>query len=230
MANTNAMRVDISKIHAVSRLLKEIVNYPGHVKRASSPEYTKAHKYLVKEKDLPCLACGVKNSTLDDPKQNPYGAKQLETHHHNIEWALANAIDLKKFNARVVAHMRARPYHDPIYDKAFTQDQLLDWVDHHLDNLWVICDVHHRGAFFGIHEITFPIWGPQDLIRDDFVYIPGKDGALGKTAKDALAFKPPSAKKDAAKKKAAAKKPSAKKATAKKSAVKKATKKPGAKA
>ena len=27
--------------------------------------------------DLPCLACGVKQSTLKDPKQNPFGAVQI---------------------------------------------------------------------------------------------------------------------------------------------------------
>lgn len=192
MPNTQS-KVDISKVHAVSRLLREIVNYPGHVARKSSPQYTAAHKLLVKEKDLPCLACGVRNSTLNDSKQNLHGAKQIETHHHIVEWALANALDLKKFNDRVVAHMRARPHHDPIYDKDFTQTQMLEWVDHHLDNLWVLCDVHHRGGLLGIHEITFPIWGPQDLVRDDFEYIPSKSEGPSPTAKKAMEFLPPSA-------------------------------------
>lgn len=204
----NAAKVDISKIHAVSRLLHEIVNYPGHAARKSSPEYVKIHKELTKKRDLACLACGVKNSILQDPKsrndpaKNPHGAKQMETHHHIVEWALANALDLKKFNERVVKHMRYRPHHDPIYDKDFTRDQMLEWVDHHPDNLWVLCDVHHRGALFGIHEITFPIWGPQDLVRDDFEYIPSKTGRESPTAKKAMAFKPPSASKKKARRKA----------------------------
>lgn len=164
----------IGKIHAVSRLLQEIVNYPAHVARTNSPEYTAIHKKLVHELDLPCLACGVKKSTLQDKTQNKFGAKQLETHHHVVEWALANALDVKKFNERVVAHMRSRPHHDPMYDQDFTQDQMLKWVDHHPDNLWVLCDVHHRAKLYGIHSITDPIWGPQDLIREDFKYIPGE--------------------------------------------------------
>lgn len=191
--NTRAQKADVSKVHAVSRLLKEIVDYPGHVKRKSSPEYRKAHDYLVKKKDLPCLVCGVRDSTLRDPKQNPFGARHMETHHHIIEWALANAIDLKKFNERVVRQLRAKRHHDPIYDKDFTQRQLLEWVDHHHDNLWVLCNVHHRAARLGIHEITFPIWGPQDLVRDDFEYIPAKRKGASPTARKALAFRPPSA-------------------------------------
>jgi hypothetical protein len=36
---------------------------------------------------------------------------------------------------------------------------------HHVieDNLWVLCDVHHRAKFLGIHEITYPIWCPMDF-------------------------------------------------------------------
>ena len=45
----------------------------------------------------------------------PYAARHIETHHHTIEWALANAIDTKKFNERIVRRMRLRPAHDPIY-------------------------------------------------------------------------------------------------------------------
>ena len=32
----------------------------------------------------------------------------------------------------------------------------------------MLCDVHHRAQYFGIHEITDPIWEPVDLLRDDF--------------------------------------------------------------
>ncbi len=186
--------VDISKVHAVSRLLREIVNYPGHAARKNSPEYSKAHKHLVDELNLPCLVCGVTKKTLGDPGKNPAGAKQMETHHHIVEWALANAIDLKKFNDRVVRHIRAKKYHDPIYDADFTQEQLLEWIDHHEDNLWVLCDVHHRHALLGIHEITYPIWSPQDLILDSFDYIPSDAGGISPTAKAAMDLRPPSAK------------------------------------
>lgn len=49
-----------------------------------------------------------------------------------------------------------------------TKQEVLDWVDHSEDNLWVLCDVHHRHKFLGIHEIPYPIGCPQDLLSPKF--------------------------------------------------------------
>lgn len=38
------------------------------------------------------------------------------------------------------------------------------WIDHHPDNLMVLCDVHHRHAGVGIHAVTAPIWRVQPLL------------------------------------------------------------------
>ncbi len=158
----------VAKIHSNARLLKEIAFYPAHDVRKETPEYTRAHKHLTEELDLPCIVCGVKHSTLGDPKENRYSAKAMETHHHVIEWALANAIDVDKFNKAILPNLRHRHQDRNEYHSPFTQKQVADWVDHHEDNLWVLCDVHHRAKYLGIHEITFPIWGPMDLLRPDF--------------------------------------------------------------
>jgi hypothetical protein len=64
--------------------------------------------------------------------------------------------------------LRARHPNKERYRQAFTVDEVKAWVDHDEDNLWVLCDVHHRAKYLGIHEITYPIWGPVDLLRDDF--------------------------------------------------------------
>jgi hypothetical protein len=61
--------------------------------------------------DLPCLVCGVRNSTLKNKSKNPHGAKQLETHHRIIEWALANAIDPGKFNNAIRPKSRPQAHH-----------------------------------------------------------------------------------------------------------------------
>ena len=50
----------------------------------------------------------MKYSTLKDKTQNRYGAKAMETHHHVIEWALANAIDPAKFNRSILPHLKLR--------------------------------------------------------------------------------------------------------------------------
>jgi hypothetical protein len=156
--------------HEVERTLSEQVFYPAHDARTESPEYAKAHHHLVVELDLPCLICGVRNSTLKDPAQNRHKARDMETHHHIVEWALQNAIDLAKFNEHVWPNLKAR--HPGKYDEPFTQQSMLDFIDHSEDNLWVLCDVHHRHSLVGIHAITAPIWGAQNLVRDDFTYIP----------------------------------------------------------
>jgi len=170
--------------HVVRRLLDEQAWYPEHDKRQSSPEYRKAHEKLVAASG--CLICGVTKDILDNEskrenlKLNPYGAKQLETHHHVIEWALANAIDSEKFNRLVLPHLKARHSNNPQYTKPFTREEISAWVDHSEDNLWVLCDVHHRAKWFGIHEITDPIWGPQDIFDDD--YLAHVRAAIAKTS------------------------------------------------
>jgi hypothetical protein len=155
-------------INEKRRLLSEIAFYPKHAKRTETPEYKKVHRDMVNKKDLPCLVCGVQNSTLKDPKRNTYGAKQMETHHHVIEWALANAIDVGKFNRIMRPNLAHKHPDNPDYKKQMSEQQVRDWVDHSSDNLWVLCDVHHRAKYFGIHEITYPIWCPMDLLEPDF--------------------------------------------------------------
>jgi N-methylhydantoinase A/oxoprolinase/acetone carboxylase beta subunit len=157
----------VAEFHGSRRKLDELDFYPAHDERKETPEYVKAHKHMTVELDLPCIVCGIKRTTLDGGK-NRYGSKAMETHHHVIEWALANAIDVDKFNKAILPNLRHKHPDRREYSQPFTQKQVADWVDHSEDNLWVVCDVHHRAKFLGIHEITFPIWGPMDLLRDDF--------------------------------------------------------------
>jgi len=156
------------EVHQNARLLREVAFYPAHDPRKETPQYKAVHRKLVVEEDSPCLICGVRNSTLKDNAKNLYGAKQIETHHHVVEWALANAIDVNKFNSQLLPHLRARHKDRKDYQTDFTDDQVKAWIDHDPDNLWVLCDVHHRSSYFGIYEITDPIWGPMNLLRDDF--------------------------------------------------------------
>ncbi len=181
----------VQAIRKNPRELDEIAFYPAHDKRRESPAYKKVHDKMVRDEDRPCLICGVRNSTLRDPKANTYGAKAIETHHHVIEWALANAISVEKFNKHMLPHLRKRHPDSHEYSQDFTQEQILDWVDHDEDNLWVLCDVHHRAKYLGIHEITFPIWGPMDLLRDDFEdYVRTEIGKLKGKKRPTLRKKP----------------------------------------
>lgn len=175
-AKKSTTGTDLAQYHAVQRLLEEKAFYPPHDKRIESPAYAKVHKQMTVTEDQPCLVCGVRHSTLSDRSKNPFGAVQMETHHHIIEWALANAIVPKSFNTHVRPGLARRAADrkppidpifkefDPLYARDMNAKEIRDWVDHSPDNLWVLCDVHHRHKFVGIHAITYPIWGPQDLV------------------------------------------------------------------
>jgi hypothetical protein len=94
---------------------------------------------------------------------------------------------------------------NPDYKSTMTEQQILDWVDHSSDNLWVLCDVHHRAKYFGIHEITYPIWCPMDMLEphfDAYVHTELKKEA----AKDKKPPKKTGSKKASSKKKKKAKK------------------------
>lgn len=156
--------------HLQHHTVDELQFYPAHDQRRESPDYAKVHKNLTETLDLPCLVCGVQHSTLGDTKKNRYGAKQMETHHHIVEWALQNAIDVDKFNQTLRPHLAHRHPNDDTwhYEQKFDAKKVRAWVDHSEHNLWVLCDVHHRAKYLGIHEITYPIWAPMDMLRPDF--------------------------------------------------------------
>lgn len=158
----------------LKRTLSEDVLYPPHAPRTESPEYKAIHKKMVVDEDRPCLVCGVRNSDLKDPKRrddpaiNPYGAKAIETHHRLIEWALAGAVDLAKFNARILPGLLHHTGDTTTFGHDFTQEEMEAFVDHGEQNLWPICDKHHRSPRIGIHAITGPIWGVQDVLKDGY--------------------------------------------------------------
>ena len=64
---------------------------PGHPDRFATEEYRQTRHLLIVVLDTPCEICGVRNSTLSDPDQNPHGSKSLETHHYPIQRELADA-------------------------------------------------------------------------------------------------------------------------------------------
>lgn len=151
------------------RTLRETAHYPPHPPRAETPLYAASHHQLVYIEDRPCLVCGVRNSTLADPTHNRWGATALETHHRIVEDSLALAVDLSKFNARVLPGLlRTHPDKPEKYGHPFSQDEMLTWIHGDADHLWVICSVHHRHPLVGIHAITYPIWTAQDLLLDSF--------------------------------------------------------------
>lgn len=139
---------DEVQAHIVKRTLHEVVAYPAHPPREESAEYRRVHHHLIVVLDEPCWICGVRNSTLNDPTKNPFGAKAMETHHVALEWALEGAAD----PAKVL---------EEFPDMGAADDPHLRlWLDSE-GNMLVLCDVHHRDGYAGIHSITYPVWRSQ---------------------------------------------------------------------
>lgn len=147
--------------HQVTRHLAESVMYPEHQARKASAEYRRVHHHLIYDLDEPCWICGVRHSTIGDPEENPRGAKEMETHHFRVEWALANAVD----PAKILADFPAMGAAD--------NEHLRAWLDSE-GNMLVLCDRCHRDGHYGIHSITYPAWVAQKWMRDDWDLVRGE--------------------------------------------------------
>lgn len=100
----------------------------------------------------------MRNSTLGDPKQNLFGALDLETHHYPIERCLLDACDPKKIAV--------------VFPQVKDRATLEDFIDSEA-NMMVLCDVHHRHPFFGIHHLVGPdfyvqpfLYGGYQIVSD----------------------------------------------------------------
>lgn len=139
----------LSRVHATVEGVATVEMTPPHPPREETPEYEKAHHHLTKVLDSPCAMCGVRNSTLHIPAENPFGATALETHHYPIERSLLDACDPKKVGV--------------VFPQVKDQMSLEEFVDSE-HNLMVLCDIHHRHPLHGIHHLT-----PQDFFVQPFL-------------------------------------------------------------
>lgn len=140
----------IDEVHSTVVSVASVEMTPPHPPREETAAYTKAHHHLIYDLDSPCAMCGVRHSTLNNPKENPFGAKSLETHHYPIERSLAHACDPKKVGL--------------VFPQVKDHESLEAFIDS-ADNLMVLCDVHHRHPLHGIHHLT-----PQDFFVQPFLW------------------------------------------------------------
>lgn len=139
----------LAHVHATSEGVAAVEMTPPHPPREETPEYNRAHHRLIYELDEPCAMCGVRHSTIDDPRHNPFGATALETHHYPIERSLLDACDPAKVGL--------------VFPQVKDMESLNAFVDSE-HNLMVLCDVHHRHPLHGIHHLT-----PQDFFVQPFL-------------------------------------------------------------
>lgn len=140
----------LTHVHQTTFDVAEVEMTPPHLPREETPIYAKTHRHLVYTLDTPCAICGVRNSTLKDPKENPFGAAAIETHHYPIERSLLNACDPKKVHV--------------IFPQVKDYASLEAFIDSE-ENMMVLCDIHHRHPHYGIHHIL-----AQDFFIQPFLY------------------------------------------------------------
>jgi len=150
--------------HEINKKMVEDYFVPGHEPRNQSDIYRRSHDALIKYGDTPCFICGVKKSTLNDPAQNLHGSKQMELHHWIIEWSLANCTDFGKLKS-------VHPDF-PDWDKVNVNDPTtFKYFVDSVYNAMILCDVHHRATYRGIHAIEYPIWLMQKFVKQEFKLI-----------------------------------------------------------
>jgi hypothetical protein len=128
----------LTRVHATVFGVAEIEMTPPHPPREDTPIYLRTHNHLVNKLDTPCAICGVRKSTLDDGKENLFGAQAIETHHYPVERSLLNACDPKKIH---VAFAQVKDHQ--------TLEEFIDSEE----NIMVLCDIHHRHPHYGIHHL-----------------------------------------------------------------------------
>lgn len=161
--------VTLSHVHETREAVAAVEFTPPHPPRTETPEYARAHKFLVYTKNAPCKVCGVTRRTLRYPKANPFGATALETHHVHVERSLAYACDWRK------VHLD--------FPSVYDQESFLHWVDSP-ENLVVLCNVHHRSVEHGIHHLLPADFNVQRYLRDGYIVAASAQDAAKVEAQD----------------------------------------------
>jgi hypothetical protein len=145
---------ELSSVHETMEGVASVEMTPPHPPRVETPEYARAHHFLVYVKRAGCEVCGVTIDRIPDPGGNAFGASAIETHHYPIERSLADACDPVKVHADF----------PQVYDGA----TLMQFVDSPA-NLKVLCDIHHRSLEHGIHHLLPADFAVQRYLLDGYV-------------------------------------------------------------
>lgn len=143
----------INQVHVTTEGVANREMTPPHPPRVATPEYAKAHDFLINQQNRPCLVCGVRKSTLDDTALNPFGATQLESHHYPIERSLADACDPVKVHQQ--------------FPQVYDATSLMTFVDSPA-NLLVLCNICHRSPDLGIHHLLVADWAIRPFLRTGY--------------------------------------------------------------
>lgn len=163
------MSDELKRVHETTESVATLEMTPPHPPRETTPQYAKAHHFLIYEKKAPCRSCRVTIDTLGDPAVNLYGATQMESHHYPIERSLMDACDPRKVHED--------------YPQVYDQASLAMFVDSPA-NLVVLCDVCHRSPERGIHHLLTQDYAIQRYLRDGYQVAARVQDAVTVEAKD----------------------------------------------
>lgn len=159
--------------------------YPTHEPREKDPFYKLFHKAKAKMKklDIPCWRCGVHYKDLGkrgsaSTAANPLAACQLEAHHQDIEFSLANGIDVERWWTSSLSQKNRDTWfvqeysdiegflnHHPELDPSNHEDVFRAFVESE-GNLQQLCDVCHRSRSQGVHHVPYPDWRALAVWKD----------------------------------------------------------------
>lgn len=144
--------------HPIVRHLVEIVNDPAHAQRTESEEFRRSKARLKADGHYRCYVCGT--------------TEHIEIHHYGAEWMFAPVVDFAKLQAFCEDW-------DPYGYGRLLRHVPMTSVDD-VRNCLALCHEHHLsgaedGAANGIHNITFPAWISQKLVKAGAETVPQDD-------------------------------------------------------
>ena len=134
--------------HVITRHLLETVNDPAHVTRTESPEFRASKERLRQDGHMRCWICGT--------------TEAIQIHHYGAEWMFAPVVDFDKLKTFLLEW-------DVYGYSRLLQHHPLTSVDD-VRNCMALCREHHcsgpaDGAANGVHDITFPAWVSQKIVK-----------------------------------------------------------------
>lgn len=134
--------------HEQQVTLRIVEFFPSHEPRESDPHYAafNAVRHRLKASGkLVCWVCGHDEAVAGQP---------IELHHNVVEYALANGVDLTRFEEKFPEFCKTDE----------TEEEFLAWVESE-GNLLPLCKLHHTGAQ-GIHVLPYPCWRALSVWKD----------------------------------------------------------------
>lgn len=126
------------------------IHYPDHEPRESDPHYRDFQEY--RRRNIATAKCAFGESRGDYTECEPgpdSWPKGLELHHSEVEFAVANAVDLK-----LLEHA---------YPGISNQDEVGAWIET-AANLEFLCTAHHR-SHKGVHVASASDYNAQRFIK-----------------------------------------------------------------